>query len=48
VEVKRGMTEKGHDMIKAYSDLAGISSHYNYFGGADLSIAKTQRANAAS
>ena len=29
------MTEKGHDMIKAYSDLAGISIYYNYFGGAD-------------
>ena len=42
------MTEKGHDMIKAYSDLAGISIYYSYFGRADLLIAKTQRANAAS
>jgi hypothetical protein len=42
------MTAKGHDLIKDYSDLAGISIYYNYFGGADLLIAKTQRANAAS
>jgi hypothetical protein len=42
------MTEKGHDMIKAYSYLAGISIYYNYFWGADLLIAKMQRANAAS
>ena len=42
------MTENGHDMIKSYSDLAGISIYYNYFGGADILIAKTQRANAAS
>lgn len=35
-------------MIKAYSDLAGVSIYYNYFGGADLLISKTQRANAAS
>jgi hypothetical protein len=43
-----GITAKGLDMIKAYSDLAGVSIYYNYFGGADLLIAKTQRANAAS
>jgi hypothetical protein len=45
------MTEKGHDKIKAHSDLAdlaGISFYYSYFGRADLLIAKTQRADAAS
>lgn len=30
------MTEKGHDMIKAYSCLAGISIYYIYFETADL------------
>jgi len=34
------MTENGHDMIKSYSDLAGISICYNYFGGADLLTGK--------
>jgi len=39
------MTAKGHDMIK---ELAGISIYYDCFVRADILIAKTQRANAAS
>ncbi|MGB7952700.1 MAG: hypothetical protein WCF23_01865 [Candidatus Nitrosopolaris sp.] len=42
------MTANGHDIIKAYSDLAGISIYYDCFGRADLLIAKTQRTKAVS
>ena len=38
------MTAKGHDMIKAYSDLAGISIYYDCFGRADLLIAENAKA----
>ena len=34
------MTAKGHDTIKAYSDLAGISIYHDCFGRDDLLIAK--------
>jgi hypothetical protein len=42
------MKAKGHDMIKAYSDLAVISIYYDCIGRADLLIAKTQCFKAAS
>lgn len=37
------MTAKGHDTIKAYSDLAGISIYHDCFGRDDLLIAKTPK-----